>query len=127
MAVKHWSEEILLVELDPEPEFSAQLAAAREQIEQRPVHAVVSLGKVDMLNSSNIGQLLRLRQKLVERDRKLRLCAISDQLWGVLLAMGLDKVFQFAEDVPSALAGLQLEGQDRFGVGRNPPPPTARS
>ena len=39
----------------------------------------------------------------------MKLCALSTGIWGVLLVTGLDKVFEFCDDVPSGLASLQLD------------------
>jgi len=46
---------------------------------------------------------------LAKFGRRLKLCLIADQVWSVMLVTGLDKVFQFAPDPMTALAGLQLE------------------
>jgi anti-anti-sigma factor len=75
----------------------------------RVPHVVLNLGQVSYLNSSNIAQLLRLRSRLKECDRSMRLCSVADPVWTLILATGLDKVFQFAPDPMTALAGLQLE------------------
>jgi anti-anti-sigma factor len=72
-------------------------------------HVVLNLGNVTYLNSSNIAQLLKLRQVLGKHGRRLKLCSVTDQVWSVMLVTGLDKVFMFAPDPMTALAGLQLE------------------
>jgi hypothetical protein len=36
------------------------------------------------------------------------LCGVNTQIWGVLLITGLDKVFEFVDSVPVALASVQL-------------------
>ena len=60
------------------------------------------------LNSSNISLLLKVRKILTDNNRKLLLCEISVQVWGVFLLTGLDAIFNVAEDTPSALAALQM-------------------
>jgi anti-anti-sigma regulatory factor len=45
----------------------------------------------------------------VEGGRRLVLCSPQDKVWGVLLATGLDALFEFAETVSDALARLQSE------------------
>ncbi|MDG2031876.1 MAG: STAS domain-containing protein [Phycisphaerales bacterium] len=69
---------------------------------------IVNLSSVTYLNSSNIAQLLRLRKKLNTAGRNMRICAVEDQVWGVLMITGLDKIFDFTDDVTTALASLQL-------------------
>jgi hypothetical protein len=34
---------------------------------------------------------------------------VTDRIWGILLATDLDRVFDFSEDVTTALAALQME------------------
>ena len=64
---------------------------------------------VSFLNSSNIAKLLKLRKIVtVNNKRKLMLCAINTHVWGVFLVTGLDKLFDFADDVASGLASLQI-------------------
>lgn len=109
MAIERWSDDILLVELENEPLFSEEMQSLRDELSPQPRHVVLNLGAVEVLNSSNIAQMLRTRKQLIEAERKLRLTEVSDRLWTVLSVMGLDKVFEFAEDVASALAGLQME------------------
>ena len=46
---------------------------------------------------------------MVGSRRKLKLCGISTHVWGVFLVTGLDKMFDFCDDVTSGLAALQIE------------------
>jgi len=109
MTLQVWSENIILVDLSDEPEFTEDIAAVNHRLEAGPPrHVVLNCGALKHLNSSNIAQMLKLRQKLIHLDRRLRLASIPDNVWGVLLTTGLDKVFEVAPDVSSALAGLQL-------------------
>ena len=121
MTVQEWSDDIMLVELASEPQFSEDLATLNDRLAKRPHHVVVSLAEVGHLNSSNLAQLLRLRKRTQETDRQVVLTAVPDGVWGVMLVTGLDKVFRFAEDVPSALATLQLDGgEDAIGDAKGP-------
>lgn len=108
MSIETWSDEILLANLESEPACSEDLMALHERVSDRPHHIVLNFSRVGRINSSNIAQLLRLRKKQIEIDRKLRLCCVPDTIWSVMLVTGLDQVFEFAEDVPTALAGLQM-------------------
>jgi anti-anti-sigma regulatory factor len=109
MTLQVWSDDILLADLTDEPGFSEELAAVDHRLETGPPrHVVLNFAQVRHINSSNISQLLRLRQCLIRADRRLRLTGMPDNLWGVLLTTGLDKVFEFSSDVPSALAAVQL-------------------
>jgi len=108
-----WSEDIAISELTDEPALSDELATLIDRVKSAtdgPVpHVVLNLSAVTYLNSSNIAQLLKLRQVLGKHGRRLKLCSVSDEVWSVMLVTGLDKVFLFAPDPMTALAGLQLE------------------
>jgi hypothetical protein len=39
----------------------------------------------------------------------MRLCGVRDNVWSVLMVTGLDKIFEFTEDVMTSLASLQIE------------------
>lgn len=109
MAIQDWSDNILVCELQDDPAFTDDLNALLETVASRTeVHVVLNFGGVTFLNSSNIAKLLKLRKILVVNHRKLKLCGISTHVWGVFLVTGLDKIFEFADDVASGLASLQL-------------------
>jgi len=108
-----WSEGIVIAELADEPALSDELTGLVDRLKGLPgeemPHVVLNVADVTYLNSSNIAQLLRIREKLAAAGRSLRICSVGDEVWSVLLVAGLDKVFQFAPDTMTALAGLQLE------------------
>lgn len=111
----NWSEKIVIADLADEPALSEELAQLIEKLNgtenQRMPHVVLNFAQVTYIHSSNIAQLLRLRKRLLESGRSIKLCSVSDEVWSVLLITGLDKVFRFAPDPMTALAGLQLEDQ----------------
>jgi anti-anti-sigma regulatory factor len=63
---------------------------------------------VQFLNSSNIAQLLRVRKLAILAGAHVRICSVSDRIWGILLATDLDRIFDFSEDVTTALAAMQM-------------------
>lgn len=109
MSIENWSENILVVELQDDPAFSDDLTALTDQLESRQdVDVVLSLAAVKYLNSSNIAKLLKIRKKLITSKRRLVLCGIDTSIWGLFLVTGLDKVFEFADNLANALANVQL-------------------
>ncbi|GJQ28323.1 MAG: hypothetical protein HBSAPP03_02070 [Phycisphaerae bacterium] len=111
-----WSDRIVVTELGDEPGLSEDLHAIIDRVQAAKgfvPHVVLNFGQVTYLNSSNLAQLLRLKKLLHERDAGLRLCSVGDQVWTLFLVTGLDKVFRFAPDPMTALAGLQLEDEER--------------
>lgn len=117
-----WSDNIVVAELLDEPALSEELSALIQRAEgdaggkgKSPApmpHVVLNFGAVTYMNSSNLGQLLRLRKLLAEQKRQMRLCSVNDDVWQILMVTGLDKVFRFAPDPLTALAGLQMEGAE---------------
>lgn len=114
MAIE-WSDEILLANLADEPALSEELQLIGDKLSADGAtvpSVVLDFRQVTYVNSSNIAQMLRLRKILDEAGRQLRVCGVTDEVWSVLLVTGLDKVFTFAPDTMTALAGLQLESSD---------------
>lgn len=110
MPIQQWSDSILIGEMQDDPQFTDDINALVEQCAENPQYDVlVSLGEVSFLNSSNISKLLKLRKTVqISNQRKLKLCGVNTQVWGVFLVTGLDRIFDFADDVPTALAAMQL-------------------
>ena len=109
MSNQNWSDEILMGELAEEPTFSEDMTSLADMIQDRPRDVVLSFSGVDFLNSSNIARLLKLRKLTAGGGKRLILCGINNQVWGVFLVAGLDKIFQYTNDTATALATLQLE------------------
>ena len=53
-------------------------------------------------------QLLRVRKLASLAGAQVRICSVSDRIWGILLATDLDRIFDFSEDVTTALAAMQM-------------------
>ena len=108
-----WGDDILICHLADEPELSEEFAGIFAVLNDHTAghsnHVVLNFSGVTYLNSSHIAQLLRMRKRLMDLDRTLVLCAMNDNVWSVLSLSGLDKVFRYAPDPMTALAGLQLE------------------
>ncbi|MCC7388980.1 MAG: STAS domain-containing protein [Phycisphaerales bacterium] len=107
-----WSEDIIVTELADEPQLSEELTLLIERLSAGKgdlPSVVVNFASVTYVNSSNLAQLLKLKKVLADGGGQLRLCSVSDEVWSVMMVTGLDKVFQFAPDPLTALAGLQIE------------------
>jgi anti-anti-sigma factor len=109
MAIQNWSDDILVVELGDDPQFTDELDALMERLEGRPEHVVLNFAAVGFINSSNVAKLLRLRKKMINVERSLVLCDVNTQVWGIFLVTGLDKIFEFTNDIATALAQLQID------------------
>ena len=112
VSIENWSDNILKVELQDDPGFTDDLTALFDQVDEKQnVSVVLNFASVNYLNSSNIAKLLKLRKKLLNNRRKLVLCGIDTNVWGLFLVTGLDKVFDFADTVATGLASVQLAAQ----------------
>ena len=111
MAVEQWSETVLLGELADDPQYTDDMTALIEQCTNNSqLDVVCNFANVNYLNSSNIAKLLKLRKLItITNERKLKLCGINRQVWGVFLVTGLDHIFDIVEDVSTGLASLQVE------------------
>ena len=114
MPINDWSESIVIVELSDEPAFSEDVDALMRRLERDKAatpDVIADLKAVTYLNSSNIAQLLMLRNRLKQRKARLRGCSVCDPVWSVILTTGLDRLITFTEDVSTALASLQIQEQ----------------
>ena len=108
MAIQKWSEDITVVELGDDPLFSDELATLLDSLEEVPSDVVLNLSAVSFINSSNVAKLLRLRKQMIGISRRLLLCGVNTQVWGIFLVTGLDKIFEYTDDTITALTTLQL-------------------
>lgn len=110
MSVEQWSETIILAELSDDPQLTDDLAAIIEQCTgDTRQDVLLNLSGTNYLNSSNIAKLLKLRKLVtINNQRRLKLVGVNTRVWGVFLVTGLDRIFDFVDDVPSGLAALQL-------------------
>ena len=113
MPIQEWSDAIMIAEPEEEPAFSEEMDALVRRIEARPrgetADVIIDMKAVSLVNSSNIAQLLKVRKTLQDRGARLRVCAVTDRVWTVILVTGLDKIFDFTEDVATSIASLQIE------------------
>tara|TARA_B100001964_G_scaffold198956_1_gene224963 strand:- start:399 stop:791 length:393 start_codon:yes stop_codon:yes gene_type:complete len=109
MAIQKWSDEITIVELGDDPQFTEDLDGLMDSVESKATDVVLNLAAVGFINSSNVAKLLRVRKVMLAVDRRLVLCDVNAQVWGIFLVTGLDKIFEFTSDVAIALATLQME------------------
>ena len=109
VSIEKWSDNILIVELQDDPTFTDDLNSLMDQLDTRQdVDVVLNFAGVNYLNSSNIAKLLKSRKKVISNRRRLVLCGIDTNVWGLFLVTGLDKVFEFADNLANGLAAVQI-------------------
>lgn len=111
MPLNDWSENIVIAELSDEPAFSEDVEALSRRLEiagDKLPDVILDFKAVTYVNSSNIAQLLMLRNRLKRGGRRLRACSVCDPVWSVVLTTGLDRMISFTDDVSTSLASLQM-------------------
>ncbi len=109
MTNQQWSDQILVVEMGDDPQFTDKLNNLTLRLERNPsLDVVLDMREVNQIYSSNISQLLRVRAAVISNKRRLFLAETRTQVWGVLQEISLDKKFDVADDVASALTSLEM-------------------
>ena len=109
MGIQNWSENIILVDLPAEPQIVDELKQVTEMVRDRgDCDVVIDFSKVDIITSSGLSSLLRLRKLLVDCGHQLVFCSVAAATQGIFTVTGLDGVFEAVDDKFVALAGLQI-------------------
>jgi len=110
MGIQDWSEDVILVDLPQEPEMGEELKTVTEMVRNRGnCDVVIDFSSVDIVTSSSLSKLLKLRKLLTDCGHQLVFCNVAAATKGIFTITGLDGIFEFAEDKFVALAGLQME------------------
>jgi len=109
MGILNLSEDVIIAELPSEGlEIADELKAVNETISNEcNCDVIIDFSKVEIINSSNISNLLILRSMLHEHGRQLILCNVAMVTKCIFIVAGLDEIFVFADDKSSALAAMQ--------------------
>ncbi len=111
MGIQNWSDNIILVDLPAEPEMADELETVEEMVRDKDsCDLVIDFSGVDMVTSSSLSRLLKLRKPLSECERRVILCGVAAAIKGVFTITGLDGVFELVDDKFAALATLEMIG-----------------
>jgi len=109
MGIQNWSEDIILVDLPEEPQMGEELKTVTEMVRDRgDCDVVIDFSQVDIVTSSSLSKLLRLRKLLADCGHQLVFCNVAPATRGIFMVTGLDGVFKLVDDKFVALAGLQI-------------------
>ena len=109
MGIQNWSDDVILVDLQSEPEMGEELATVTTMVRDRgDCDVVIDFAQVDIVTSSSLSKMLKLRKLLADCGHKLVFCCVAPATKGVFTVTGLDGVFEFADDKFVALASLQI-------------------
>jgi anti-anti-sigma factor len=108
MGIDHSSHGILTIDLVPEPEMGTELENAINLVRcGGDCDVVVDFSSVDIVTSSSLSKLLKLRKLVGDCGRRLVLCNTVTATRGIFSVTGLDGVFEFADDKSAALASIK--------------------
>ena len=109
MGIQDWSEDIILVDLPQEPEVGEELKTVTEMVRDRgDCDVVIDFSGVDIVTSSSLSKMLKLRKMLTDCSHQLVFCSVAAATRGIFMVTGLDGIFEFADDKFVAFAGLQM-------------------
>jgi anti-anti-sigma factor len=113
MSIERWSDNIVLVNLAKEPQLGEELQMVTAIIaDENDCDVVVDFSDIEILTSSSIAKMLKLRKIIRDAGRNLLLSAVSRRTKEVFVITGIDSVFNFVDDKTLALASLQLNIQN---------------
>jgi anti-anti-sigma factor len=124
MDIQDWPEDIILVNLPGEPQMGNELMTVTEIVRNRgDCDVVIDFTDVDIITSSSLSKLLKLRKILSDNDHKLVFCSVALATKRIFLVTGLEKISKFADDKFMALESLRKETQQRIsGESQETPP-----
>jgi anti-anti-sigma factor len=109
MGIQNWSDDILLVDLPQEPGMGDELKTVTEMVRDRgDCDVVIDFSEVDIVTSSSLSKLLKLRKLLTDCGHRLIFCNVAPATRGIFTVTGLDGIFDLADDKFVALASLQI-------------------
>ena len=115
MEIQDWPEDIILMNLPAEPQMANELIAVTEKVRDRgDCDVVIDFSDVDIITSSSLSKLLKLRKILSDNDHKLVFCSVALATKRIFLVTGLEKISKFADDKFMALESLQKETQQEI-------------
>jgi len=111
MGIQNWSEDIILVDLPQEPELGDELKTVTEAVRDRgDCEVVIDFSDVDIITSSSLSKLLKLRKLVGDCGHRLVFCSVAPATRGIFTITGLDGIFEIVDDKFVALASLQMVG-----------------
>ncbi len=109
MGIQNWSEDIILVDLAQEPQLGEELTTVTRMVRDRgDCDVVADFSEIDIVTSSSLSKLLKLRKMLADCGHRLIFCNVAPATKGIFTVTGLDGIFEVSEDKFVALASLQI-------------------
>jgi anti-anti-sigma regulatory factor len=108
MGIDNSSQGVLTVDLLPEPDMGTELETLANVVRDgADCDVVVDFSSVDIVTSSSISKLLKLRKLLGDCGHQLVFCNAAPATEGIFKVAGLDVVFEFISGKSAALASIR--------------------
>ncbi len=109
MTIQNFSKNVLFVDLPSNvSQIGDELKNLNETVSTKTDRdVVIDFFRVEVLNSSSIGNLMILQKLLQEHNHHLVLCNVSTMTKYIFTVAGLDKVFDFVDDRLSAMSAAK--------------------
>ena len=103
------TEQVFLITLPSRPQASSDIERATRKITAAtPRHVVFDNQQVQIISSSTISELLIIENHLHELNRQLVLCRVPEKIQALLISVGLQSLFQIANDSLEAFEMLEV-------------------
>jgi len=107
MGIQDLAENIILVDASAEPGLNEELKNVTDVVRERgDCDVVIDFSHVDIVTSSSLSKLLKLRKLLIDCEHRLVLCSVSAATKGIFSITALDGVFEMVSDQFAAMASL---------------------
>ena len=108
MKVENFASDIIAFTLEREPQMNGELEAVIDMTaEHSDCNVILNFKNVDIITSSSLTRLLKLRQTLLALGHQMVLCNIHLFTKSAFEITGLDGVFTLAVDKAAAMAVLR--------------------
>ena len=115
MSIQDLAENITLVDAPAEPDLNEELKNVTEVVRERgDCDVVVDFSNVDIVTSSSLSKLLKLRKVLMDCGHQLALCNVAAATRGIFSITALDGVFEMLKDQAAALEALSNQPADQM-------------
>jgi len=110
MAILNLSEHVLLVTLPAEPQSMSDLETVMRSTRSRAdCDVIVDFSLADVMSSATLCNLMVMERQLDMTGHQLILCAVSPNIHGIFVRLGLHKLFRFADDEFAAMQSLEYD------------------
>jgi anti-anti-sigma regulatory factor len=115
MGIQNFSKNVLFVDLPfKEPQIGDELKNLNEAVSTRSdCDVVIDFFRVEIINSSSIGNLMILRKLMQEHERQLIFCNVAVMTKYIFTVAGIDKIFDFVDDRSAAMSAVQCAEQSK--------------